>query len=184
MANILFILRMIEEHADDKDFDLNCVDPLNRSALISAIENENIDLVHILLDKGIKVKVYCIKAPLAKMNKQSQTVYVELKFCMWNKITGRSAARDQRGIRGGSGRASTMGRATPQGRRTLCKYQFANSHTHTPEAIQKLGCNYKQNLCVGRAGRRWTGGSRRSPRTSLRWCWRRITTITKSSKFC
>jgi len=48
---------MIEDFKDNKDFDLNCVDPLNRSALISAIENENIDLIHILLDKGIHVKV-------------------------------------------------------------------------------------------------------------------------------
>jgi len=53
----MIFYRMIEDHKDDKDFDLNCVDPLNRSALISAIENENIDLIHILLDKGIKVKV-------------------------------------------------------------------------------------------------------------------------------
>lgn len=36
--------------------DLNCVDPLNRSALIAAIENENIELIRLLLEEGIKVK--------------------------------------------------------------------------------------------------------------------------------
>lgn len=32
------------------------MDPLNRSALIAAIENENIELIRILLEAGIKVK--------------------------------------------------------------------------------------------------------------------------------
>lgn len=31
------------------------MDPLNRSALIAAIENENIELIRILLEAGIKV---------------------------------------------------------------------------------------------------------------------------------
>lgn len=35
--------------------DINCVDPLNRSALIAAIENENIELIRLLLEEGIKV---------------------------------------------------------------------------------------------------------------------------------
>lgn len=34
---------------------INCVDPLNRSALIAAIENENIELIRILLESDIKV---------------------------------------------------------------------------------------------------------------------------------
>ncbi|XP_065332028.1 transient receptor potential protein-like isoform X2 [Cloeon dipterum] len=50
------VRKMIEENVDNSDFDINCIDPLNRSALVSAIENENIDLIHILLEKGIKVK--------------------------------------------------------------------------------------------------------------------------------
>lgn len=37
-------------------FNINCVDPLNRSALIAAIENENIELINILLDYNIQVK--------------------------------------------------------------------------------------------------------------------------------
>ena len=37
-------------------FDLNCVDPLGRSALIIAVENENINLMEMLLENGIKPK--------------------------------------------------------------------------------------------------------------------------------
>lgn len=33
------------------------MDPLNRSSLIAAIENENIELIKLLLNDGIKVKV-------------------------------------------------------------------------------------------------------------------------------
>lgn len=39
-----------------EELKINCVDPLNRSALVTAIENENIELVHLLLEKGIRVK--------------------------------------------------------------------------------------------------------------------------------
>lgn len=48
---------MITEYKDKPiEFNINCVDPLNRSALISAIENENIELIRILLEAGIEVK--------------------------------------------------------------------------------------------------------------------------------
>lgn len=48
---------MIEDFSEKpEDLDINCVDPLNRSALIAAIENENIELIRLLLEKGIKVK--------------------------------------------------------------------------------------------------------------------------------
>lgn len=36
---------------------INCIDPLNRTALIAAIENENVDLIRLLLELGIEVKV-------------------------------------------------------------------------------------------------------------------------------
>lgn len=45
-----------ENKADPTQLNINCVDPLNRSALIAAIENENIELIRILLEAGIKVK--------------------------------------------------------------------------------------------------------------------------------
>ncbi|CAH1159813.1 unnamed protein product, partial [Phaedon cochleariae] len=49
--------RIIQEYRDNtQEFDINCVDPLNRSALISAIENENIDLIKLLLQENIQVK--------------------------------------------------------------------------------------------------------------------------------
>lgn len=51
-------LRLIEEFSTNSEvLDINCVDPLNRSALIAAIENENIELIRLLLKSGIKVKV-------------------------------------------------------------------------------------------------------------------------------
>lgn len=37
-------------------FDINCVDPLGRSALIIAVENENIDMIEMLLTQNIKPK--------------------------------------------------------------------------------------------------------------------------------
>lgn len=51
------VRRILEEFsAKPEEFDINCVDPLNRSALIAAIENENIDLIRILLESGIRVQ--------------------------------------------------------------------------------------------------------------------------------
>ncbi|KAL0852615.1 hypothetical protein ABMA27_016897 [Loxostege sticticalis] len=51
------VKRLLEEHKDHPEIlDINCVDPLNRSALIAAIENENIELITILLELGIQVK--------------------------------------------------------------------------------------------------------------------------------
>lgn len=51
------VRRIILDYKDKaQEFNLNCTDPLNRSALISAIENENIELIELLLDAGIKVK--------------------------------------------------------------------------------------------------------------------------------
>lgn len=46
---------LITDHQADGQLNINCVDPLNRSALIAAIENENIELIRILLESDIKV---------------------------------------------------------------------------------------------------------------------------------
>uniref|UniRef100_A0A1I8NT53 Transient receptor ion channel domain-containing protein n=1 Tax=Stomoxys calcitrans TaxID=35570 RepID=A0A1I8NT53_STOCA len=47
---------IIAENKGQPDkFNINCVDPMNRSALISAIENENYDLIVVLLEEGIQV---------------------------------------------------------------------------------------------------------------------------------
>ncbi|XP_034114670.1 transient receptor potential protein [Drosophila albomicans] len=51
------VKKILEEYNDtpsDK-FNINCTDPMNRSALISAIENENFDLMIILLENNIEV---------------------------------------------------------------------------------------------------------------------------------
>lgn len=51
------VRRLIDENKDKpEELDINCVDPLNRSSLIAAIENENIELIMLLLQSGIKVK--------------------------------------------------------------------------------------------------------------------------------
>lgn len=52
------ICRLLREYKDNpEELDINCVDPLNRTALISGIENENIELIKLLIDEGIQVKV-------------------------------------------------------------------------------------------------------------------------------
>ncbi|XP_058806873.1 transient receptor potential protein isoform X3 [Phymastichus coffea] len=51
------VRRLLEENKDHPEIlNIDCVDPLNRSALIAAIENENIDLIYLLLEMGISVK--------------------------------------------------------------------------------------------------------------------------------
>lgn len=55
---ILINVRLIEQYGNNpEELDINCVDPLNRSALVAAIENENIELIRLLLEANIEVKV-------------------------------------------------------------------------------------------------------------------------------
>ena len=42
--------------------DINCCDPLGRSALLMAIDNENLEMVELLLDN--KVHVLCSKSSI------------------------------------------------------------------------------------------------------------------------
>lgn len=52
---------MLDENKGHPELlNIDCVDPLNRSALIAAIENENIELIRLLLDLGIQMKVIYI----------------------------------------------------------------------------------------------------------------------------
>lgn len=39
-----------------EDFNLNCADPLGRSALLMAIDNENLDMIFVLLDRGVEMR--------------------------------------------------------------------------------------------------------------------------------
>lgn len=56
--NITKYCRLLQENKDHPEIlNINCVDPLDRSALIAAIENENIELIKLLLELGIQVKV-------------------------------------------------------------------------------------------------------------------------------
>ncbi|KAJ8929134.1 hypothetical protein NQ314_018202 [Rhamnusium bicolor] len=61
------ITSIIDEYRNNpNEFDINCVDPLNRSALIAAIENENIELIKLLLEEKFKLRnqdglLYAIK---------------------------------------------------------------------------------------------------------------------------
>jgi len=49
---------MVEQYRSQPDvFLIDCVDPLGRNGLIIAIENENYELIQLLLNEGIKVKV-------------------------------------------------------------------------------------------------------------------------------
>ncbi|KAM7359756.1 transient receptor potential protein-like isoform 2-T2 [Cochliomyia hominivorax] len=55
-GDISGVKAIIDDNKDNPEkFNINCVDPMNRSALISAIENENFDLIIVLLEKGIEV---------------------------------------------------------------------------------------------------------------------------------
>ncbi|KAH8241249.1 hypothetical protein KR032_004973 [Drosophila birchii] len=49
------VKKILEEYLGSDKFNINCTDPMNRSALISAIENENFDLMVILLENNIEV---------------------------------------------------------------------------------------------------------------------------------
>ena len=47
------VAKMIESNVAGKNFDINCMDPLGRTALSIAIINENPELMEILLDNEI-----------------------------------------------------------------------------------------------------------------------------------
>ncbi|EDV90830.1 GH14354 [Drosophila grimshawi] len=51
------VKKLLDDYADapSEKFNINCTDPMNRSALISAIENENFDLMVLLLENNIEV---------------------------------------------------------------------------------------------------------------------------------
>ncbi|CAO1395343.1 unnamed protein product [Diamesa serratosioi] len=56
-GDLASVRKLIEDYRDKpEELEINCVDPLERSALIAAIENENIELIRLLLEEGIKVK--------------------------------------------------------------------------------------------------------------------------------
>lgn len=56
-GDLASVRKLIIDYRDrPEELNINCVDPLERSALIAAIENENIELIRLLLEEGILVK--------------------------------------------------------------------------------------------------------------------------------
>ena len=45
--------RMLESNKDKGVLDINCCDPLGRSALLMAIDNENLEIIELLLDNKV-----------------------------------------------------------------------------------------------------------------------------------
>lgn len=49
------IIRILQEVNEENDhININCVDPLGRSALLMAIDNENLDMVELLINYKVK----------------------------------------------------------------------------------------------------------------------------------
>ena len=54
-ASVAKIIEIHQAGDNHEAFDINCTDPLGRTALSIAIINENPELIEILLESGIKV---------------------------------------------------------------------------------------------------------------------------------
>ncbi|CAB3371178.1 Hypothetical predicted protein [Cloeon dipterum] len=54
--------RYIDEHKENPEFNIDCIDPMGRSALFSAVDNENMEMMELLLEKGIKMKDALLEA--------------------------------------------------------------------------------------------------------------------------
>lgn len=53
----MYVSRILEEVNDeDNHININCVDPLGRSALLMAIDNENLDMVDLLINNNVDTK--------------------------------------------------------------------------------------------------------------------------------
>lgn len=53
---ILFCHCRMLQKADDTVVNINCVDPLGRSALLMAIDNENLEMVELLIEHKVDTK--------------------------------------------------------------------------------------------------------------------------------
>ena len=49
-----FSFRMLQSTVDSGVLNINCCDPLGRSALLMAIDNENLEMVDLLLDNKVR----------------------------------------------------------------------------------------------------------------------------------
>lgn len=53
---IFFYRRILKEANDTENININCVDPLGRSALLMAIDNENLEMVELLILYNVDTK--------------------------------------------------------------------------------------------------------------------------------
>ncbi|XP_058806872.1 transient receptor potential protein isoform X2 [Phymastichus coffea] len=122
------VRRLLEENKDHPEIlNIDCVDPLNRSALIAAIENENIDLIYLLLEMGISVKVRAepLRVPRSPPPPPPPVFPRPLRRSRLTALraalpaTGLAAARHQGGVRGGGGGAARARGEEPQVRPTV-----------------------------------------------------------------
>ena len=55
--NILsLVFRMLQDSWDNGTINIDCVDPLGRTALLMAIDNENLEMVEVLLENKVETK--------------------------------------------------------------------------------------------------------------------------------
>ena len=53
ISNANFYFRMLESNKNNGQLDINCCDPLGRTALLMAIDNENLEIIEMLLDNKV-----------------------------------------------------------------------------------------------------------------------------------
>lgn len=53
----MFVFRRMLQKAQETEYiDINCIDPLGRSALLMAIDNENLEMVELLINHSVDTK--------------------------------------------------------------------------------------------------------------------------------
>lgn len=50
------VRRLIEKESNSEELNINCTDPLGRSGLLMAIDNENIEMIKLLLESGVVMR--------------------------------------------------------------------------------------------------------------------------------
>ena len=56
-GDVAQVKRMVKALSGKKNiFDINCTDPLGRSSLVIAIENENLEMMQFLIESGIEAR--------------------------------------------------------------------------------------------------------------------------------
>ena len=50
------VFRMLQDSRDNGTINIDCVDPLGRTALLMAIDNENLEMVEVLLENKVETK--------------------------------------------------------------------------------------------------------------------------------